>query len=205
LRLQLLSLALSLVATGAFALAPPSTENMSLGNPKAKLQVDEYASASCTHCAHFNNEVFPAFKKKYIDTGRVHYTLHEFLTPPENVAAAGFLVARCAGPDKYFGVLDDFFHRQDAMYEKRDLKTPLLASGAVGGLDEAAVQACLQDKPQIEALQARIKAAMDTGVTATPTFFINGVKAGEGALTMEQLDAAIAKAKPVAKPAAKKK
>ena len=184
-RLQLLSLAFSLVATGAFALAAPSTDNMSLGNPKAKVQVDEYASASCTHCAHFNNETFPAFKKKYIDTGRVHYTLHEFLTPPENVAAAGFLVARCAGPDKYFQVLDDFFHRQAEMYEKRDLKTPLMAAGQLGGLDEAAVTACLQDKPQIEALQTRIKAAMDTGVTATPTFFVNGEKVGEGALTLE--------------------
>jgi protein-disulfide isomerase len=205
LRLQLLSLAFSLVATGAFALAAPSTDNMSLGNPKAKVQVDEYASASCTHCAHFNNETFPAFKKKYIDTGRVHYTLHEFLTPPENVAAAGFLVARCAGPDKYFAVLDDFFHRQAEMYEKRDLKTPIMAVGQAAGLDEAAVTACLQDKPQIEALQTRIKAAMDTGVTATPTFFVNGVQAGEGALTLDQLDAAIAKAKPMAKPVAKKK
>jgi protein-disulfide isomerase len=199
LRLQILSLAFTLAAGSAFALAAPSTDNMSLGDPKAKLQVDEYASASCTHCAHFNNEVFPAFKKKYIDTGKAHYTLHEFLTPPENVSAAGFLVARCAGPDKYFTVLDDFFHRQAEMYEKRDLKTPLVAAGKLGGLDEAAVTACLQDKPQIEALQTRIKAAMDSGVTATPTFFINGVQAGEGAMTLEQLDAALAKAKPMAK------
>ena len=198
-------LAVALVATAAFALAPPSTDNMSLGSPKAKLQVDEYASASCTHCAHFNNEVFPAFKKKYIDTGKVRYTLHEFLTPPENVAAAGFLVARCAGPAKYFQVLDDFFHRQDEMYEKRDLKIPLMAVGQAAGLDEAAVTACLQDKPQIEALQTRIKASMDAGVTATPTFFVNGVKVGEGALTLEQLDAALAKAKPAPKAPAKKK
>jgi protein-disulfide isomerase len=205
LRLQLLSAAFALAATSAFALPPPSTANMSLGDPKAKLQVDEYASASCTHCAHFNNETFPAFKKKYIDTGRVHYTLHEFLTPPENVAAAGFLVARCAGPDKYFSVLDDFFHRQAAMYETRDLKTPLMAVGQAAGLDEAAVTACLQDKPQIEALQTRLKAAADSGVTATPTFFVNGVQAGEGALTLDQLDAALAKAKPLPKPPAKKK
>jgi protein-disulfide isomerase len=198
-KLAFATLAFALCASMAFAAAPPSTDDMSLGNPKAKLQVDEYASASCTHCAHFNNEVFPAFKKKYIDTGKVHYTLHEFLTPPENVAAAGFLVARCAGPDKYFQVLDDFFHRQAEMYEKRDLKAPLLAAGQAGGLDEAAVTACLQDKPQIEALQTRLKAAMDSGVTATPTFFINGEKVGEGSLTLEQLDAAIAKAKPIPK------
>ncbi len=198
-RLPLLTAAFALAATTAFALAPPTTDNMSLGSPKAKIQVDEYASASCTHCAAFNNNVFPAFKKKYIDTGRVRYTVHEFLTPPENVAAAGFLVARCAGPDKYFTVLDDFFHRQAEMYEKRELKGPLLAAAKLGGLDEAAVTACLQDKPQIEALQTRLKAAAESGVTGTPTFFINGVKAAEGEVTLADLDAAIAKAKPTAK------
>ena len=203
-RLPLLTAAFALpvllfTASAAFALAPPSVENMSLGSPKAKIQVDEYASASCTHCAAFNNNVFPAFKKKYIDTGKVRYTVHEFLTPPENVAAAGFLVARCAGPDKYFAVLDDFFHRQAEMYEKRELKAPLLAAGKLGGLDEAAVTACLQDKPQIEALQTRLKAAAESGVTGTPTFFINGVKAAEGEVTLADLDAAIAKAKPAPK------
>src|SRR4051812_29860044 len=82
-----------------------SAEDMSMGDAKAKVQFTEYASASCAHCARFNNEVFPALKAKYIDTGKVHYTLKEFLTPPENVAAAGFLLARCAGKDKYFTVL----------------------------------------------------------------------------------------------------
>ena len=79
---------------------------MSLGDPKAKVRVIEYASASCSHCARFNNEVFPAFKAKYIDTGRVHYTLKEFLTPPVEVAAAAFLLARCTGKDRYFSTLD---------------------------------------------------------------------------------------------------
>jgi len=38
-----------------------------------------YASLSCTHCARFNNEVFPAFKAKYIDTGKVAYALRNSL------------------------------------------------------------------------------------------------------------------------------
>src|SRR5580698_5039034 len=65
-------------------------DDMTLGNPRAKVTVIEYASASCPHCAHFNNEVFPAFKAKYIDTGRIHYVFREFLTPPAEVAAASF-------------------------------------------------------------------------------------------------------------------
>src|ERR1044072_7030898 len=66
-----------------------STDAMSMGDPKAAVHMEEYASTTCSHCGRFNNDVFPAFKAKYIDTGKVHYTLHEFLTPPEAVDVAG--------------------------------------------------------------------------------------------------------------------
>ena len=44
--------------------------DMSLGSAKAPIQVVEYASLSCPHCAHFNADVLQAFKAKYLDTGR---------------------------------------------------------------------------------------------------------------------------------------
>ena len=44
---------------------------MALGSPTAPVTVIEYASVGCPHCADWNNEVFPAFKAKYIDTGKV--------------------------------------------------------------------------------------------------------------------------------------
>ena len=98
------SIALAAAATllAASAVAAPSAlpDDMSLGNPKAKVQVIEYASLSCPHCAHFNETIFAPFKTKWVDTGKVRYTLKEMLTPPQQVAAAGFLMARCAGPAK---------------------------------------------------------------------------------------------------------
>src|ERR1700744_6017788 len=129
-RRQVLTAALAagaLIATpvlGAAVMAP-STDDMSLGNPDARVTVIEYASASCPHCAHFNNEVFPAFKAKYIDTGRVHYVFREFLTAPAEIAAASFLIARCAGRDKYFSVLDSIFRGQEQMYATGDVKGTL--------------------------------------------------------------------------------
>src|SRR5580700_5997879 len=107
-------------------------DDMTLGNPKAKVTVVEYASASCPHCAHFNNEVFPAFKAKYIDTGMVHYVFREFLTPPAEVAAASFLIARCAGRDKYFSVLDTIFRGQEQMYQSGDIRGALLRAAQSG-------------------------------------------------------------------------
>src|SRR5260221_6920329 len=90
--------------------------DMTQGNPKAKVVMVEYSSVACPHCARFNNEVFPAFKAKYIDTGRVYYISREVLigNPEEgSIAAAGILTAHCAGKDKYFQVTDDVFHAMD--------------------------------------------------------------------------------------------
>ena len=79
---------------------------MSLGNPNAKVTVAEYASLGCPICAKWNSDNFAAFKAKYVDTGRVHYVLKEMLTGDAPISAAGFLLARCAGKDKYFQVVD---------------------------------------------------------------------------------------------------
>jgi protein-disulfide isomerase len=168
---------------------------MSLGDPKAKVVVIEYASASCPHCARFNNNVFPEFKKKYVDTGQVRYVLREFLTQPVQVAAAGFLLARCAGPEKYFQVIDDFFHGQAQMYETGDAKSLILSVGAKAGLTEPQIQACLSDQTAAQKLNQRVERYVQKDkVQSTPTFVVNGKALPElnHEVSLADLDAAIA-------------
>jgi protein-disulfide isomerase len=199
-RRRLLSLILSagLAAGGAAAATPAATKlasqpgDMSLGSPRAKVQVIEYASLSCPHCARFNAEVFPAFKAKYVDTGKVRYTLREMLTPPAEVAAAGFMLARCAGPKNYFKVVDAVFASQSKW--DGDIKPIFQGIARDNGLTDAQFEACLTNPDNIKGVNARVKAAIDAGVSSTPTFFINGVKY-EGEQSLEKLDAAIAAAK----------
>ena len=66
------------------------------GQPNAPVTIVEYASMTCGHCAHFAKDVWPEFKKKYVDTGKVHYIFREF--PLDNLAAAAAMLARCASP-----------------------------------------------------------------------------------------------------------
>jgi protein-disulfide isomerase len=167
---------------------------MSLGDPKAKVVVDEYASLTCPHCARFQAEVYPAFKAKYVDTGKVRYVLHEFLTPPATVAAAGWLLARCAGPKRYFAVVDDIFKSQPRWTDS-NIKPVFLEVAKAHGLTEAQFNACLGNEKALAALQARvIRAERDSKVAATPTFMVNGKLAQEGEMSLEDLDAAIAAA-----------
>ncbi len=174
--------------------AARADDSMSMGDPAAKVHLEEYASVTCSHCAEFNNTVFPAFKAKYIDTGKVRYTLHELLTPPQDVAAAGFMTARCAGPEKYFAAVDNLFRRQAKMYETNDVMGTLGAVAKDAGLSDAQFKACLADKAGVAAADARSEAAIKAGISSTPTFLFNGKKVKEGEMTLEELDAAVAEA-----------
>ena len=107
-------------ALGAAAPTPPVTTidaagNMVLGSPSAHVTVTEYASLGCPHCAKWARTVYPAFKAKYVDTGRVRFEFHELLTGNAAMAAAGFLTARCAGKDHYFQVVDAVFLKQNEL------------------------------------------------------------------------------------------
>jgi protein-disulfide isomerase len=169
--------------------------DMSLGKPDAKVQVVEYASLSCPHCARFNNDVFPAFKAKYIDTGLVHYTFREFLTEPVALASGGALMARClaktGGPDKYFAVVDAVFHGQDEIVRTGDMRGVLLRIGQASGMTEAQFDSCVGDEDAMKAMNKRIEGYVKNDkIEATPTFIINGKKL-EGEQTMATLDAAI--------------
>jgi len=177
------------------AAAPAVTaDEMSLGSPQAKITVVEYASAGCPFCARFNNEVFPAFKTKYVDSGKVRYVFREMLVGGGSevaLGAAGFLTARCAGADKYFAVLDQIFHGQEQIYRSGDIKAGLLPIAKANGLSEQQFDACVSDETALNALNARSEKAGTDGVGVTPTLFINGKKAFEGVPTPQALDAAI--------------
>ncbi|HEY9234548.1 MULTISPECIES: thioredoxin domain-containing protein [Phenylobacterium] len=185
----------ALALLGGSAIAAPLEGDMTLGDPKAKVRMIEYASLSCSHCAHFNNEVFGAFKKKYIDTGKVHYTFREILTPPRELAAAGFLTARCAGKDKYFTVVDTMFHGYEEMAKTGDARTNLVKAGEAGGLSEEQMRACVNDDAALDQLTTRVarNIAADK-VSGTPTFVFNGKVVKEGPMTTAELDAAVAEA-----------
>ena len=196
-----LAAALILGAGAAWAGAVKApTGDMSLGNPKARIQVTEYASMSCPHCAHFNADVFPELKRKYIDTGKVHYTLKEFLTPPEQVAATGFILARCGGAAKYFPMVDGVF-RSQSQWTQGNIFPVLLGVAQANGMTEDQVKACMADTDALKALNDRVQAAVEKDhIESTPTLVVNGKAIpNDTEVTVEILEKAIADAKPAPK------
>lgn len=182
-----MALTLALAACGKGGSTAADGADMSLGDPNAKVKVIEYASLSCPHCARFNSDVFPQFKAKYIDTGKVHYTFREFLTQPVSIAAAGALLARCSGKDKFFPVVDAVFRGQQEMATQSP-RSVLLRIGQSSGMTEEQFDKCVGDEDALKALAKRTDDyARKEKITATPTFIINGERI-EGEATMADFD-----------------
>lgn len=198
-RAALTAAALAAMATVAGCTAKSGGEakgDMALGaGPDAKVTVVEYASVTCGHCAVWNEEVWPEFKTKYVDTKKVRYVFREFPTPPQDIAVAGFLIARCAGPDKYFDVVHDIMASQKEWMAGVAPRTTLFRAAAAAGLTQEQTEACIRDKAAIEEMSNRIKAGIDAGVTGTPTFLVNGTKVLDSSLSSlsEAIDAELAK------------
>ena len=145
-----------------------------IGSDQAPVTIIEYASMTCPHCAHFSETTFPELQKRYIDTGKVRYTLRAF--PLDALAAAGFMLARCGGKDKYMPIVEALFAKQPEWIVKEPLP-PLKEIAKQFGIGEAEFNDCLANQKLLDGLQiVRDHAAQKLGVNSTPTFFVNGKK-----------------------------
>ena len=159
---------------------PGPLGDMSLGDPKAPIKVYEYASLTCSHCADFSMHTFPEFKKNYIDTGKVYYTLRDF--PFDPIATAAYMLAHCAGPERYFGFVEVLFSTQP---QWAFVQTPMEALKKIakqGGFSDESFEACMKNEKIFEHVKSVAERGSKVfGVNSTPTFFINGEKV-EGAI-----------------------
>jgi protein-disulfide isomerase len=166
---------------------PEALPDMVMGSDKAKVTIIEYASMTCPHCAHFQDTTFPELKKRYIDTGKVRYIFREF--PLDNLAAAAFMLARCAGEKdsgKYFAMVDTLFRQQLTWAVEKPLP-PLLAIAKQAGFSQQTFDACLANQKILDGIEAVRQRAIDKfKVQSTPTFFINGNLVA-GAMSIDEI------------------
>jgi protein-disulfide isomerase len=153
-----------------------------LGNPAAPVTIVEYASLTCGHCQHFHTAILPGLKQKYIDTGKVKLIFREF--PLNQLDTAVYMLTRCAlGADgkstgdqaRYFAMIDVFFAQQRNWAFTNDPLAAITAITRQAGFSQQTFEACLNNQPVLDALNAvRDRATSLFGVDSTPTFFVNG-------------------------------
>jgi protein-disulfide isomerase len=154
-------------------MAPGPLPDISLGSATAPVNIIEYASMTCVHCAAFHEETWPKLKAKYVDTGKVRFTLREF--PLDPLATAGFMLARCVGPEKRNAIVD-LLYTQQKMWAFVDKPIEALAALVKqAGISQADFEACLKNQSLYDQVtQTRDEASKKFQIHATPTFFVNG-------------------------------
>jgi protein-disulfide isomerase len=155
---------------------PGALPDMSLGSQDAPNVIVEYASMTCPHCAQFDKVVFPEIKTKYIDTGKARLIFREF--PLDGLAARASMLARCAGPDRYFAMIDVMFQTQPTwVVEGPEALDHLLQLARQAGFSKEKFDACLADKDLFKKIVDERQRANDVfQVDSTPTFFVNGTR-----------------------------
>jgi protein-disulfide isomerase len=144
-----------------------------LGKDDAPVTIVEYASFTCVHCANFHINNLPAFKEKYIDTGKAKLIFREF--PFDAMATAMSMLARCTPSERYYPLVDLFFRRQEAIMTSQKPLDELQAAARLAGFTQESFEACLKNQSIYDGVNAVKKHGAETlGVNSTPTFFING-------------------------------
>jgi protein-disulfide isomerase len=156
----------------------PVVPDMIIGNMDAKVTLTEYASYTCPHCANFHASVFKDLKRDYIDTGKIKFVYREVFFDREGLWAA--MMARCGGDLRYFGIQDILYSTQRDWLASRDpavVATNLRKIGKTAGMDDAMLDACMNDGAMAQAMVNKYQADTEADdITSTPSFILNGVK-----------------------------
>jgi len=149
------------------------------GSSDAPVTLVEYASVACAGCAAWHQQVYPDFKKKYVDTGKVRYVFREYVTGVPEYADAGFMIALCAPEKNYFKNISFQFERFQTimkMGQQGKARDAYIGIAKSAGLSEDEFISCMQNQDLREQYKAKMQTGIDLGVNATPSFFINGDK-----------------------------
>jgi protein-disulfide isomerase len=147
---------------------PVNATDHVLGAPHAPVTVVEYGDFECPNC----KQAQPALKlllERFAERVRIVY--RNF--PLEDVhprALAAAQAAECAGGQgKFWPMHDLLFANQPHLADKN-----LRACAEQAGLEMARYTAEMDDQVYLQRVREQLKSGMDSGVRATPTFFVNG-------------------------------
>ncbi len=167
---------LALLFAGAAAAQHIDTDlalaERALGDPNAPVEIVAYESLTCPHCAGFHRDTYDALKERYIDTGKVRFVFRDF--PLDGTALRASMLARCANPNQFFGMIKVLFRSQSDWGRSHDAVGALGQIGRLAGINPETFDSCMANEDLLDGIVRMRQEGTDAGVSSTPTFFING-------------------------------
>jgi protein-disulfide isomerase len=144
-----------------------------LGDPNAPITIVEFSDFECPFCARFSEDVLPALKENYIDTGLVKLVYRDFPLNSHVNAHIAAEAAECVGEesDELYYTMHDRLFADPARWRTSNAAEELIGMANDLGVD---IRSCLENGDMVAEVDADFAAARSYGVSGTPTLFING-------------------------------
>lgn len=167
------------------------------GNPDAKLQLIEFVSYTCPHCAHFSKDGDGALQLAYVGPGKITREIRHIVRDPVDLTAA--MLTNCGAPAKFLQNHSAFMLSQDKWLPLISSASPAqIARWTTGdyaarrrsiasdfgfyaimerrGYRRTEVDRCLADDKRATKLTEDTQKNFDKyNLSGTPSFAINGV------------------------------
>jgi protein-disulfide isomerase len=165
-----------------------------LGNPKARVTINEFADLQCPFCRDYTINQFPSIVAKYVKTGKAKMVFQNYaFIGPDSLTAARAAEA-AAKQNKLWNFIDVFYNNQGT--ENTDYVTDKfltkIAKGA--GVDPQRMLTDRQDPKIDQAIALAQQNAQQSGVNQTPTFVVKSANGPVQKVGADQIDSVLAKA-----------
>jgi len=167
-----------------------------LGNPEAPIELTEFVSYTCPHCSSFEQQSDAPMRIAYIQPGKVSLKVQHVLRDPVDLTVA--MLTNCGDPKGFFkrhhlflydqakwlARMGNFSEAQRQRWTAGGMQAGMQAIAndfdfysmmAPLGYSRSAVTGCLADKEMAKRLVTQSEEASNLGVTATPSFSLNGL------------------------------
>lgn len=166
-----------------------------IGNPAAKIQLVEYMSYTCSHCAEFETEAMPTLRLAFVASGKGSLEIRHFLLNPIDLTIA--MLISCAPPARFLQLHRHFLTSQRDWLTNAQKATPAQQARwnagsqasrlrAIAGdlrfyelmernrLDRPAADRCLANEALARKLAAQAADGRKLGIEGTPSFLLDG-------------------------------
>ncbi len=155
-----------------------------IGDANAPVTIREFASLTCSHCAHFHATTFQELKAQLIDTGKASLVMSEF--PLNKPALDATMVARCLPADRYFSFITLLFEKQADWAADASYTNFLKQNAQLAGLSAEQFDACINNETLRNGILDRMKEAQTKhNIQSTPTFVVGESNVITGAMPLE--------------------
>ena len=157
----------------------PSVDDHAMGDPNAPIVIEEYSDFQCPFCKRFHDETLRQIVDNYVRAGVVYFVYRHFPVVDRNDPAqeshAAATAAVCAGrQNRFWDFHDVLFANQtgENIGDYSDRRLQAMAEEL--GLDREAFNECYGSADAEAAVSADALLALETGLSSTPSFLVNG-------------------------------